>query len=281
MSIFYFLFLSQNNTGYSSGRGSIDRRTYRMASSATTARTSHVGEGPTPSTTNTTLAAIHKRSAEQPSSGIPYKNATSTVVAAASDNHECESLKSIIETIGEEFQEQDSAWGKRIHHEDDQTEMILNASPIHLCRHHTYDDDIAILNEPQVSTHPSDNVSEGINHKGYTYTYERYKPIQMPPCQPRRARISYSRSPTFRGIREVNFDGGTMDTWETVWDMPPPSLSLCCNNFIEDQDPEWRDVDYGEDIGPPPESFCQFVMQYDFKIFSREFSISNGNMDQR
>lgn len=44
-------------------------------------------------------------------------------------------------------------------------------------------------------------------------------------------------------------------------------LPLYAAAFIEDDDPEWRDLDYSVDIGEPPESFCEFVRQYDWKMY--------------
>ena len=37
--------------------------------------------------------------------------------------------------------------------------------------------------------------------------------------------------------------------------------------FIEDHDPEWRELDYSVEIGTPPENLCEFIMQYDLRIF--------------
>ena len=61
----------------------------------------------------------------------------------------------------------------------------------------------------------------------------------------------------------------------SIFHTPDPSLSLCCNNFMEDQDPEWRDLDYGADIGPPPETFCQFVKEYDLHFFNERAAATN------
>ena len=44
---------------------------------------------------------------------------------------------------------------------------------------------------------------------------------------------------------------------------------------MEDQDPEWRDLDYGADIGPPPETFCQFVKEYDLHFFNERAAATN------
>ena len=61
----------------------------------------------------------------------------------------------------------------------------------------------------------------------------------------------------------------------SIFHTPDPSMSLCCNRYIEDQDPEWRDLDYGADVGPPPETLCQFIRQYDWGIFKIEGRLMN------
>jgi hypothetical protein len=48
------------------------------------------------------------------------------------------------------------------------------------------------------------------------------------------------------------------------------NLHLFANEYIEDHDPEWRDLDYSSDVGPPPKNFCQFILQYDWNIFSTD-----------
>jgi len=47
-------------------------------------------------------------------------------------------------------------------------------------------------------------------------------------------------------------------------------LPLIANDFIEDHDPEWRDLDYTIQIASPPKSFCQFFVQYECNIFKGE-----------
>ncbi len=44
-------------------------------------------------------------------------------------------------------------------------------------------------------------------------------------------------------------------------------LPLYATSFIEDEDPEWRDLDYSVEIGEPPASLCEFVRQYDWKMY--------------
>lgn len=50
----------------------------------------------------------------------------------------------------------------------------------------------------------------------------------------------------------------------------PPSNPPCKPNtirYVEDEEPEWRYLDYGVDVGPPPTSFCSFLRQYDLGMF--------------
>ena len=166
---------------------------------------------------------------------------------------------SAIETIGEEFEE-----SIRWTHNDDHADLIYKSSSI---ENNEYDeeDDISVVPKRQ---------SMCLELKPIENREHLYIPEQ------RRARVSYSKNSSGR-IRGLTSLGTTMESWETIWDVAPPSVTLCCTNFIEDQDPEWRDLDFGIDVGPPPESFCQFIMQYDFRIFSREFRLRKDDMNQR
>ena len=44
---------------------------------------------------------------------------------------------------------------------------------------------------------------------------------------------------------------------------PPSSL-----RYIEEEDPEWRDLDYDLEVGHPPHTFCQFYLQHDCGVFT-------------
>jgi len=48
-------------------------------------------------------------------------------------------------------------------------------------------------------------------------------------------------------------------------DSPPHKSETL--RYVEDEDPEWRYLDYGLDVGPPPTSFCSFLRQYSLGIF--------------
>ena len=67
---------------------------------------------------------------------------------------------------------------------------------------------------------------------------------------------------------------------QSIFHTPEPSLSLCCNSFIEDQDPEWRELDYGADIGPPPETFCQFIKEYDLRMFNDQAASKSKSLQR-
>ena len=41
-------------------------------------------------------------------------------------------------------------------------------------------------------------------------------------------------------------------------------VPLYANAFIEDDDPEWRILDYSIEVGEPPSSLFEFVRQYDY-----------------
>ena len=38
------------------------------------------------------------------------------------------------------------------------------------------------------------------------------------------------------------------------------------NAFTEDDDPEWRSLDYSVEVGEPPTTLCEFVRQYDWNL---------------
>ena len=40
------------------------------------------------------------------------------------------------------------------------------------------------------------------------------------------------------------------------------------NSSAEDDDPEWRSLDYSVDVGQPPASLCEFVRQYDWTLYA-------------
>ena len=44
--------------------------------------------------------------------------------------------------------------------------------------------------------------------------------------------------------------------------------------FIEDEGPEWRELDYHLDVGNPPSTFFLFFQQYDWSIYTGE-SLTN------
>ena len=43
------------------------------------------------------------------------------------------------------------------------------------------------------------------------------------------------------------------------------------NAFTEDDDPEWRSLDYSVEVGEPPASLCEFVRQYDYGTLYSNF----------
>ena len=215
---------------------------------ATTAKLS--ANGPSPSTTITTLAPLHKTS-----------GASSNIYAM--DNRS--DSPSAIVTIGEEFEES-TRWTNN----DDQSDLICKSSSL---ENHDYDDEDDISAAPKRPESTSIDLAP-INNKNHLYVPEQES-------KQTRVRVSYSKKGSSGRLRGLNYLGATMESYETIWDVAPPSVTLCCTNFIEDQDPEWRDLDYGEDLGPPPDSFWQFMLQYDFKIFRREFRIKRGSMAER
>jgi len=65
------------------------------------------------------------------------------------------------------------------------------------------------------------------------------------------------------------------------------SASLCLRmgvpvtrRYIEDEGPEWRQLDYHVEVGTPPTSFCLFFQQYDWNIYSGE-SLTSKEVQER
>jgi hypothetical protein len=55
-------------------------------------------------------------------------------------------------------------------------------------------------------------------------------------------------------------------------------LPLYVSFYIEDDDPEWRQLDYSLEVGEPPKTFAQFVRQYDLGVFRFDKDL-NGRYD--
>jgi len=65
------------------------------------------------------------------------------------------------------------------------------------------------------------------------------------------------------------------------------SASMCLRmgvpvtrRYIEDEGPEWRQLDYYVEVGTPPTSFCLFFQQYDWNIYSGE-SLTSKEVQER
>jgi len=50
--------------------------------------------------------------------------------------------------------------------------------------------------------------------------------------------------------------------------------------YIEDEEPEWRQLDYQMEVGQLPESFCSFIRQYDWNIY-RYDDLTSQEIQQR
>ncbi|XP_040581194.1 uncharacterized protein [Lepeophtheirus salmonis] len=59
----------------------------------------------------------------------------------------------------------------------------------------------------------------------------------------------------------------------------PDNFPLNVSSFIEDNDPEWRDLNYAAEVGDLPMCFPEFIIQYDFRCFSRY--LSDGELAHR
>lgn len=59
---------------------------------------------------------------------------------------------------------------------------------------------------------------------------------------------------------------GAEDTW---LNFIKPGMPVV-RRFIEDEEAEWRELDYQSEVGKPPESFCSFIRQYDWNLFTAD-----------
>jgi len=50
--------------------------------------------------------------------------------------------------------------------------------------------------------------------------------------------------------------------------------------YVEDEGPEWRELDYYIEVGTPPSSFCLFFQQYDWNIYTGE-TLTNKEIEDR
>ena len=46
------------------------------------------------------------------------------------------------------------------------------------------------------------------------------------------------------------------------------------SKFIEDEGPEWRELDYILEVGEPPSTFCEFFQQYDWNVYRESLHLT-------
>jgi len=51
--------------------------------------------------------------------------------------------------------------------------------------------------------------------------------------------------------------------------------------FVEDEAREWRELDYTLEVGKPPDTFCSFIRQYDWNIFTLDGLSSKEIQDRK
>lgn len=66
---------------------------------------------------------------------------------------------------------------------------------------------------------------------------------------------------------------------------PLPDLSSVLGipaprRYVEDDGPEWRELDYLVEVGTPPPSFCLFYQQYDWNVYSGE-TLTEKEIEER
>ncbi|XP_059095683.1 uncharacterized protein LOC131890364 [Tigriopus californicus] len=58
-------------------------------------------------------------------------------------------------------------------------------------------------------------------------------------------------------------------------------LPLYAADYIEDQDPEWKDLDYSIEIGKPPKELFEFIRQYDWNMYYCDKQTSDSDRQFR
>lgn len=51
--------------------------------------------------------------------------------------------------------------------------------------------------------------------------------------------------------------------------------------YIEDEGPEWRSLDYLLEVGQPPSTFCEFFQQYDWNFYSASYGLTTQEIEER
>jgi len=54
-----------------------------------------------------------------------------------------------------------------------------------------------------------------------------------------------------------------------------------CSRYIEDEGPEWRELDYIQEVGQPPTTFCEFFQQYDWNFYRASDSLTLQEIEER
>lgn len=61
---------------------------------------------------------------------------------------------------------------------------------------------------------------------------------------------------------------------------PGPGTSKSAR-FIEDEGPEWRELDYILEVGEPPTTFCEFFQQYDWNFYKTSDHLTPQEIEER
>merc|ERR1712013_759498 len=68
---------------------------------------------------------------------------------------------------------------------------------------------------------------------------------------------------------------------DTTWLEPSLPGMQESTRFVEDEEPEWRELDYLVEVGKPPSSFCSFIRQYDWNLFTMDGLSTQGIEEQK
>lgn len=62
---------------------------------------------------------------------------------------------------------------------------------------------------------------------------------------------------------------------------PAPAQFSKSSRFIEDEGPEWRELDYLLEVGEPPATFCEFFQQYDWNFYKTSDDLTPQEIEER
>jgi len=120
-----------------------------------------------------------------------------------------------------------------------------------------------------------------------------YRKHPDPESQKTKADTQVSKRDKHRSHRSQNggfkfsmFEEVTSPVTTTSLILPPPHHqpgpgTSKSTRFIEDEGPEWRQLDYMLEVGEPPTTFCEFFQQYDWNFYKTSNDLTPQEIEER